>query len=317
MAHGHHHAGHGPQVHGGDPHGPSGHSHAPPGSPHRAFAVGVVLNVGFVALEVGFGLWSRSMALLADAGHNAGDVLGLLLAWGASYLSLRRPTRRRTFGLRRSTILAALLNAVLLVLAIGGIAWEAIQRLGSPEAVSGMVVLGVASAGVVVNTATALLFLRGRKDDLNVRGAFLHMAADAGVSAAVVVAGLVMHFTGWRFVDPVVSLVVVAVIAVGTWGLLRESLDLALDAVPAGIDLESVESYLASLPGVVAVHDLHVWGLSSTNSALTAHLVKPDGHLDDALLEGAAEGLRQRFGIAHATLQLEQGADHSCDLTSR
>lgn len=284
---------------------------------NRAFVVGIGLNLGFVFLEAGLGLWANSLALLADAGHNLGDVLGLLLAWGASYLSSRRPTARRTYGLRRSSILAALLNTVVLLVAIGGIAWEAIKRLQNPEPVSGLVVVGVAAAGVMVNGATALLFMAGRKRDLNIRGAFLHMTADAGVSAGVVIAGLVIRFTGWQWVDPAASLLVVAVIAIATWGLFRESLDLALDAVPAGIDPAAVEAYLASLPGITAVHDLHVWGMSTTEVALTAHLVKPDGQLDDCLLETVTEELQKKFGIGHVTIQLEQGLEHPCNLMPR
>jgi cobalt-zinc-cadmium efflux system protein len=293
---------------------PHDHSHGVP-SHNRAFVVGVGLNLGFVLLEAGFGLWANSLALLADAGHNLSDVFGLLLAWGASYLAARPPTARRTYGLRRSSILAALLNAALLLIAVGGIAWEAVLRFGHPEPVAGGAVVAVALAGVVVNSATALLFFRGREHDLNVRGAFLHMAADALVSVGVVAAGLVIRFTGWAWVDPATSLAVVAVIAVGTWGLFRESLDLALDAVPEGIDPAAVEAYLAGLPGVAAVHHLHVWAMSTTEVALTAHLVKPDGQLDDALLSRAAEELRERFGIAHATLQLEQGAERTYELT--
>ncbi len=293
---------------------PHDHAHGAP-SANRAFAVGVGLNLGFVLLEAGFGLWANSLALLADAGHNLSDVFGLLLAWGASYLAARPPTARRTYGLRRSSILAALLNAVLLLVAVGGIAWEGVRRFGHPEPVAGGAVVGVALAGVVVNSATALLFLRGREHDLNVHGAFLHMAADALVSVGVVAAGLVIRFAGWAWVDPATSLLVVAVIAAGTWGLFRESLDLALDAVPAGIDPAAVRAYLAGLPGVAAVHHLHVWAMSTTEVALTAHLVKPDGRLDDALLTRAAEELRERFGIAHATLQLEQGAERTYELT--
>ncbi|HLW67742.1 MAG TPA: cation diffusion facilitator family transporter [Gemmataceae bacterium] len=289
------------------------HQHGAPDY-NRAFAIGVGLNLGFALLEAGFGLWAGSLALLADAGHNFSDVLGLLLAWGANYLTGRPPTARRTYGLRRSSILAALLNAALLLVVIGGIGWEAIQRFARPAAVSGLTIIGVAAAGVVVNGATALLFMAGRKRDLNVRGAFLHMAADAGVSAAVVVAGLVIQFTGWHWVDPAASLLVVFAIAAGTWGLLRESVDLSLDAVPAGIDIAAVEAYLAGLPGIVAVHDLHVWGLSTIHAALTAHLVKPDGRLDDELLMRVAADLRERFGIAHATIQLEQAAELACDL---
>lgn len=283
---------------------------------NRAFAIGVGLNVGFVVLEVGFGLWANSLALLADAGHNLIDVLGLVLAWGASYLAARPPTRRRTYGLGRSSILAALLSAVLLLVAIGGIAWEALQRFERPAPVSGATVILVAAAGVAVNTITALLFMAGRRRDLNIRGAFLHMAADAGVSAAVAGAGAVIQFTGWAWVDPVASLLVVGVIAIGTWGLLRESVDLSLDAVPAGIDPAAVEAYLAGLPGISAVHDLHVWGLSTTHAALTVHLIKPDGRLDDGLLARVAEELRVRFDIAHVTIQLEQEVDHGCSVVA-
>lgn len=292
------------------------HEHTAPDF-NRAFVVGIGLNLGFVFLEAGLGLWANSLALLADAGHNLSDVLGLLLAWGASYLSTRLPTARRTYGLRRSSILAALLNTVVLLVAIGGIAWEAIQRLRNPEPVSGLVVVGVAIAGVIVNGATALLFMAGRKRDLNIRGAFLHMAADAGVSAGVVIAGLVIRLTGWQWIDPAASLLVVVVIAIATWGLFRESLDLALDAVPAGIDPAAVEAYLAGLPGITAVHDLHVWGMSTTEAALTAHLVKPDGQLDDCLLERVTEELHQRFHIGHVTIQLEQGLEHPCNLIAR
>jgi cobalt-zinc-cadmium efflux system protein len=290
-----------------------GHAHGRPDHA-RAFAVGVGLNLGFVVLEAGLGLWANSLALVADAGHNLSDVLGLAAAWGASYLGGRPPTARRTFGLRRSSVLAALVNAVLLLVAAGGIAWEAVRRLWEPEPVAGLTVVAVAAAGVAVNGATALLFLAGRKHDLNVRAAFLHMAADAGVSAGVVVAGLVIRYTGWAWADPVASLLVVAVIVVGTWGLFREALDLALDAVPAGIDPAAVEAYLAGLPGIAAVHDLHVWGMSTTEAALTVHLVKPDGRLDDGLLACVAADLRAKFGIAHATIQLEQAADHACGL---
>lgn len=291
------------------------HDHGPPDY-NRAFVIGIGMNLGFAALEAGFGLWADSLALLADAGHNLGDVLGLVLAWAANHLAGRRPSVRRTYGLRRATILAALLNAVLLLVAVGAIGWEAVRRFGQPAAVSGATVIVVAAVGVVVNVATALLFLAGRKQDLNVRGAFLHMAADAGVSVAVVGAGVAMQLTGRAWIDPAASLVVVAVIAAGTWGLFRESLDLALDAVPAGIDPAAVAAYLAGLPGIAAVHDLHVWGLSTTQAALTAHLVKPDGRLDDDLLARAVRELREKFGIAHATLQLEQGGEHACDLTS-
>lgn len=289
------------------------HEHGAPDH-QRAFALGIGLNLAFVAIEAGFGFWANSLALLADAGHNLTDVLGLVLAWVASHLARRPPTVRRTYGLRRASILAALLNAVLLLVAVGGIAWEAIRRLMAPEPVSEMTVMAVAAIGVVVNTATALLFMSGRKDDLNIRGAFLHMAADAGVSAAVVLAGLLIRFTGWEWVDPAASLLVVVVISIATWGLFRESLDLALDSVPAGIDPAEVESYLTGLPGISAVHDLHVWGMSTTEAAMTVHLVKPDGRLDDELLARVTDELHHRFRIVHVTIQLEQGADHACSL---
>ncbi|MBK6900548.1 MAG: cation transporter [bacterium] len=274
---------------------------------NRIFALAVALNVGFVAVEAGFGVAAGSLALLADAGHNLGDVLGLLLAWGATRLARRRPSQRRTYGWRSSSILAAMLNAGLLLVAVGGIAWEAVRGFGEPGEVAGRTVIWVAAAGVVLNTATALLFAAGRKHDLNLRAAFLHMAADAAVSAGVVVAAVVMLRTGWVWLDPTVSLVIAAVILVGTWGLLRESVDLALAAVPAGIDPAAVEAYLGGLPGVTAVHDLHIWGMSTTESALTAHLVKPDPRDDDELLARACRDLHDRFGIGHATLQWERG----------
>ena len=288
----------------------SGVSHAlQPGrsSYGRAFAIGVGLNLAFVTLEVIFGIAAHSLALIADAGHNLSDVLGLLLAWGASVLARRRPTARRTYGLRRTSVLAALLNAVILLIAVGAIAWEAIQRFSEPAPVSASVVILVAAVGVVINTVTALLFAAGRKGDLNIRGAFFHMAADAGVSAGVVAAGLGMVVTGWSWLDPAISLAIVAVILWGTWGLLRDSVNLALDAVPEGIESGTVQAYLGELPGVAEVHDLHIWGMSTTDVALTAHLVKPALEDDDALIARASRELRQRFGIEHATLQLERG----------
>lgn len=273
----------------------------------RAFAVGVAINLGFVLVEAAAGLLAGSLALLSDAAHNLGDVLGLLLAWGAGRLALRPRSARRTYGLRRGTILAALANAGLLMLAVGAIAAEAIRRLGDPAPVAGMPVILVAAVGVVVNGATALLFRRGRHHDLNVRGAFLHMAADAAVSLGVVAGGIVIRVAGWTWLDPVLSLVIGAVIAVGTWGLLRESLDLAMDAVPAGIEPARVEAWLVALPGVTAVHDLHIWGMSTSEVALTAHLVARPGTVDDAALRRAAAGLHERFGIGHTTIQVEAG----------
>jgi cobalt-zinc-cadmium efflux system protein len=272
-----------------------------------AFATGVVLNLALVLGEVVFGLLAGSLALVADAAHNLTDVLGLLLAWGASVLGRRRPTQRRTYGLRRSSILAALLNAMLLLVASGGICWEALRRLLFPEPPPGAAVIRVAGIGVVTNTTTALLFLRGRERDVNIRGAFLHMAANAGVSLGVVIAGVATQLTGWSWLDPAASLGIVAVILLATWGLLRESLDLAMDAVPKGIEPEAVEGYLARLPGVVGVHDLHIWGLSTTEAALTVHLVVPEVTNADALLARVSRELRDLFGIEHATVQIEQG----------
>ncbi len=286
-----------------------GHSHGAP-SHNRAFAIGVGLNLAFVAVEAAYGLRAHSLALVADAGHNFSDVLGLLLAWGAAYLAVVKPSVRRTYGLRRTSILAALGNALLLLIAVGAIAWEAVNRLQRPEVVASGVVIVVAVIGIVINTATALLFMQGRKHDLNIRGAFLHMAADAGVSIGVVVAALVMRQTGWLWLDPVVSLAIAAVITIGTWGLLRDSVNLALDAVPEGITPAEVQTYLAQLPGVVAVHDLHIWGMSTTEVALTAHLVKPDIENEDVLLGKVTSELHDRFGIEHATIQLER--DPTC-----
>jgi cobalt-zinc-cadmium efflux system protein len=252
--------------------------------------------------------------LIADAGHNLSDVLGLALAWGASILVRRLPTKRRTYGLRRTSILAALINALFLLIAIGAIAWEAIRRLQHPEPVASGVVMGVAAIGILINGITAWLFMSGRKGDLNIRGAFLHMAADAVVSLGVVLAALAMRYTGWLWLDPAVSLAIVVVIAVGTWGLLRDSVNLALDAVPQGIDPDEVEAYLSALPGVAAVHDLHIWGMSTTEAALTVHLVTPDVSVDDALLARINKDMHGRFGIEHTTIQFELGdAAHPCD----
>ncbi len=291
-------------------HGGAGHSHAPKNF-GKAFAIGVALNLGFVVVELVFGLRAHSLALVADAGHNLSDVLGLLLAWGASALARTAPTQRRTYGLRGSSILAALFNAIFLLVSVGAIAWEAIRRFNQPAEVGGNIVISVALVGIAINTATALMFMSGRKGDLNIRGAFLHMMADAAVSAGVVVAGFAILWTGFHWIDPVVSLAIAAVIVVGTWGLLRDSINLSLDAVPAGIDPTAVEQYLRELPGVVRVHDLHIWAMSTTESALTAHLVKPDGKLDDPLLLRIQDELHDRFGIEHMTVQLECG-DAGC-----
>lgn len=287
-------------------HGAGGHGHVhAPASFGRAFAIGVALNTAFVVIEGTFGFLSDSVALLADAGHNLSDVIGLLLAWGASIATSRRPTSRRTYGYKSSTTLAALANAVLLLVATGAIAWESVGRLFHPEPVQTTTMLWVAAAGIVVNGATALLFMAGRHGDLNVRGAFLHMVADALVTVGVVVAALLIMATGWLWLDPVVSLVIGGVILVGTWGLLRDSVNLALNAVPTGIDPDAVRAWLGTMPGVVEVHDLHVWALGTTDTALTAHLVREEAAGDCALLLGVQHGALERFGITHATVQLE------------
>lgn len=281
----------------------------------RAFAVGVALNLAFVLAEAAAGVLSHSLALLADAGHNLGDVLGLLLAWGAAWLARRRPTLKRTYGYGRSSILAAVLNATILLIAVGGIAVEAVGRFYRPEPIAGGTVMIVAAIGIAVNGFTAWLFTSGHRHDLNIRGAFLHMVADAAVSGGVLVAALLIGLTGWLWLDPAASLVVAAVITVGTWQLLKDSINLALDAVPEHVDRDEVEAYLAGLPGVVEVHDLHIWGLSTSDTALTAHLVRPQGAADDALLAEMSQALRRQFGIGHATFQFETGsATHPCEL---
>jgi cobalt-zinc-cadmium efflux system protein len=284
-----------------------GHSHAP-NSFGRAFAIGITINLAYVGIEAIAGLTTGSMALLADAGHNLSDVLGLAVAWAGLRLAQRPASARYTYGLKRSGILAALFNAVLLLFACGAIAVEAVRRLADPQPVPGTVIMAMAAGGILVNGITAWLFARGRAGDVNIRGAYLHMLADAGVSAAVVVSGLIILKTGLYWIDPALSLVVVAVILRGTWGLLRESVAMALDAVPDGIDAQAVADFLKSRPGVVTVHDLHIWPMGTTDTALTAHLVMPDGHPGDAALAALAHDLEHRFGIDHATIQIETGA---------
>lgn len=302
--HGHDHGhGHGrddavPRAHGAHAHGLSA------GHLDRAMAIGVGLNAAFVAIEVAAGLWSSSLALLADAGHNASDIVGLLLAWGAAWLARRPPSVRYTWGLRRATIYAALANAFLLLGACAAIVWEAVGRLRVPADVGGGTMITVATIGVVINTLTALLFVRGH-GDVNVRGAFLHMAADAAVSAGVVVAGVAIMTTGLAWIDPVVSVAIAVLIVAGTWGLLRESVDLALDAVPRGVDPHALRASLGDLPGVVAVHDLHVWGASTSETSLTVHLVAAADGDRDGLLTAAHAMLRERFHVSHATIQIE------------
>jgi cobalt-zinc-cadmium efflux system protein len=294
-----------------------GHHHALPATFDRAFALGVGLNLAFVLAELLFGVRAHSLALISDAGHNLSDVLGLSLAWAGSLLARRGPTPRRTYGMRRFSILAAIGNAGFLLVAVGAITVEAIARLYHPEPVASGEVMVVAAIGIVINTGTALAFMRGRHGDLNIRGAFLHMLADAGASAGVVVAGLLIALTDWFWLDPAVSLLLVALIIWSSWGLARDSLDLALDAVPPGIDPDQVTDVLRQLDGVMEVHDLHIWGMSTTDVALTVHLVRPCAGGEDAVLAAATEQLRTRFGIAHATIQLERGlAVHPCELAA-
>ena len=305
MAHDHHHA-HGEGCH---------HHHGHPTDYGGAFALAVGLNTVFVVVEFVFGFIANSTALTADAGHNLSDILGLLLAWGATALSRRTPNGRFTYGLRASSILAAVANAVLLLIACGAIAWEAAGRFFQPPVVAGVTVTLVAGVGIVINGLSAWLFIKGSKGDINIRGAYLHMLADAVVSFGVVVAGFAMMATGWFWLDPFVSLVIIAVIVWGTWRLLRESLGLALNAVPAGIDMNGIEAYLRLLPGVTDIHDLHIWGMSTTESALTVHLVLPDGYPGDDYMDDVSRTLDARFSIHHSTLQIECGTtNHACRL---
>jgi cobalt-zinc-cadmium efflux system protein len=290
-----------------------GHGH-PPETFGSAFALGIGLNLAFVAVEFTFGLIANSMALVADAGHNLSDVLGLAVAWFAATIAARPPSTTHTYGYKGSTILAALANAVLLLIAMGAISWEALQRLQAPEPAAGVTMMVVAGIGILINGFTARLFMSGRDRDLNVRGAYLHMLADALVSAGVVAAGLAMLFTGWAWIDPVVSLAIVGVVVHGTLGLLRESVAMSMQAVPPGIDLAAVQSFLASRPGVAAVHDLHVWSMSTTERAMTAHLVMPGGSRSDAFLMEIAEELDHHHGIGHVTVQIETDDATTCRL---
>ena len=305
---------HGGHDHGGHHHG-HGHGHAPVEF-GRAFLIGIGLNAAFVVAEAVFGVLGHSVALLADAGHNLSDVLGLVVAGVAGLLSRRAPTQRFTYGFGTSSILAALFNAVFLLLVIGGLSWEAIGRMRHPEPVAGLTVMIVAAAGIAINGLCAWLFASGRKGDLNIRGAFAHMLADAVVSAGVVLAGLVILLTGWLWLDPVVSLLVNAVIVWGTWSLLRDSSTMAMNAVPPGIDAERVRGLLGARPGVSEVHDLHIWPISTTATALTAHLVMPAGHPGDAFLMTLCAELKQKHRIGHVTLQIETDAATVCALAS-
>jgi cobalt-zinc-cadmium efflux system protein len=315
-AHDHDHDDH-PHDHDHGPshgHGHGGHSHAPADF-GRAFAIGIALNTGYVVAEAAYGVIANSMALLADAGHNFGDVLSLGLAWLAARLGRKAPSDRYTYGLRSSSILAALSNAVLLAVVTGGIAWESLLRLMHPTPAAGPVIIVVAAVGIVINGATALMFAAGRKNDVNLRAAFQHMLSDALVALGVVISGALILATRWMWLDPAVSLVISVVIVWGAWSLMREALDLSLNAVPVGVDHTGVLAYLGGLPGVTEVHDLHIWGMSTTETALTAHLVRPGAPVDDALLSRICGELRSRFSIHHATLQVEDGAvDHPCHL---
>lgn len=294
-----------------------GHSHVP-ATFDRAFAIGIVLNLGFVIAEVGYGVAAQSLALLADAGHNMSDVLGLLLSWSAVWLARRPATSTFTYGFRRSSIMASTVNAVMLLVAVGMIAWEAIERLSAPQPAAAGTVIVVATIGIVINGMTAWLFSGGSKGDLNVRAAFTHMLADAAISAGVVGAAILSVYTGWVWIDPVVGLAIGALIVVGTWGLLAESFRLSLDGVPQGVDHAAVASYLDTLPGVTHVHDLHIWSMSTTEVALTAHLVRPGTPVDDVFSQSVAHDLDHRFGITHSTIQVEASElDHGCTLVRR
>ena len=293
MSHNHNHGGH-------------GHNHEP-ANYGLAFGVGIILNTFFIIIEAVYGVIGDSLALLADAGHNLSDVLGLIIAWIAVWLGKKGPSEKRTYGFKRSSILAALFNAIFLLVALGAIAWEAIQRFSSPQPVEGKTVIIVAIIGIIINTITALLFMSGRKNDLNIRGAFMHMAADALVSLGVVVAGFIILWTGWEWLDPTVSLAIAIVIFFGTWGLLKESLNLSLDAVPEGLNIKAIKSYLCEIPTVLEVHDLHVWGMSTTEAIMTAHIVRSTIEDNDELLKRITKELHDQFGIEHTTIQIEKG----------
>lgn len=302
--HHHHHHGH-----------DHGHHHHAPASHGRAFAIAIVLNAVFVAVEFGYGFIANSTALMADAGHNLSDVLGLMLAWGAAVLGKREPSGRYTYGLRGSSMLAALFNAMLLMLACGAIAWEAVQQLIQPTPVQGSTVSIVAAIGIAVNGFSAWLFMAGSKDDINIRGAYLHLAADAAISLGVLVSGVIVMFTSWSWLDPVVSIAIVLLIMGSTWSLLKESLRMVMAAVPENVNAQEVEDFLRGCSGVTEVHDLHIWSMSTTETALTAHLVMPSGYPGDAALDEITRHLKEKFSIHHTTLQTEQGTtEHACCL---
>ncbi len=315
MAHHHSHKHSHDHGHCGHLHSDGHHHGGDPNNHGRAFIIAIALNTVFVVVEFTYGFIANSTALMADAGHNMSDVLGLLLAWGAAILARRAPSERYTYGLRSTSILAALANAMFLLVACGAISWEAIHRFSQPPMVAGLIVTQVAGVGIIVNGLSAWLFVKGSKGDLNIRGAYLHMAADAAVSLGVAVAGVAMIFTDWYWLDPMISLLVVTVIVIGTWDLLRKSVRLALSAVPEHIDVAAVETYLRQRPGVANIHDLHIWGMSTTESALTVHLVMPNGYPGDAFMDDIMQTLKERFSVQHCTLQLEQGTtNHCCSL---
>lgn len=311
MSHHHNHHSHHDHEHSHSHH----NHHHKPANYNRAFMVGLVLNGGFVLIEFSFGIFANSVALIADAGHNLSDVLGLLLAWVASLLTRRQPSSRYTYGWRKSSVLAAFLNAIFLMLAIGVVLWEAIHRLVNPAEVKGVIIIGVAAIGIIINTGTALMFLSGRKGDMNIRAAFQHMVADAMVSVGVVLAGITILFTHWLWLDPAFSLIISAFIIFSTWELLKDSFHLAIDGVPSNIDERAVRTYLCERTGVTQVHDLHIWSLSTVETALTAHLVMPEGHPGDEFLAQIFRELHEHFGIEHTTIQIEVGdPNYPCQL---
>lgn len=311
--HKHEHAQHGHEH--GHSHAHGHHHHGDPHSQGRAFAIAIGLNAVFVAIEFTYGFIANSTALMADAGHNLSDVLGLMLAWGAAILSKREPSARFTYGLRSTSMLAALFNAMLLMAACGAIAWEAVQQLMRPTPVAGLTVSVVAAVGIAVNGFSAWLFMAGSKDDINIRGAYLHLAADAAISLGVLLAGLAVMYTGWSWLDPLVSIAIVLIIMVGTWSLLRESVNMMMAAVPPNVDAPRVAQFLAAQAGVLGVHDLHIWAMSTTETALTAHLVMPQGYPGDAVMDDIAARLKADFAIHHSTLQVELGTtEHACCL---
>ena len=293
------------------------HSHTQELNFNKAFAWGIALNVIYILIEAFYGLLIHSMSLMADAGHNLSDVLGLLIAWGATYLAKTSATSKRTYGFRKSTILAAMFNSLLLLIVVGGISIEAFRKFMYPQPTQGKTMMLVAGAGVVINALTAFFFYKGKERDINIKSAFMHMAADAGVSLGVVLAGLIIIFTGWMWVDPIISILILVVITIGTWGVLKKSLLLSLDAVPEHIDTDEVRNYLKNLSGVTDVHDIHIWAMSTTEYALTAHLNIPAPNSNDNFLKETAEALNDKFGISHTTIQIENdraqyGENHNC-----